>query len=113
MEVSGNNISMIRGDTDAIEISAEDGDGVAIPLVEGDTIYFTVKENTETDDKILQKIITDFTLGEALITLFPADTKDLEAGVYVYDIQWTKASGEVRTIVPPSQFTLRGDVTYE
>ena len=113
MDVSGTNLSMIRGDTEAISIAAEDGDGVAIPLVAGDTIYFTVKENTETDDKIIQKIVTEFTLGEALITLFPADTKDLEAGVFVYDIQWTKASGEVRTIVPPSQFALRGDVTYE
>ena len=113
MDVSGTNISMIRGDAEAMEISIEDKNGVPIPLVAGDIIYFTVKESTETTEKILQKVIIDFPAGKGLITIHPADTRNLEAKIYTYDVQRSKANGDVRTVVPPSQFMIRGDVTYE
>ena len=113
MEVSGTNISMIRGDTESITVAVEDAVGVAIPLVAGDKVYFTVKESTDTDVKILQKLIEVFDAGKAVIPILPADTKTLEADSHVYDIQIIWADGRVKTVVPPSQFNLGGDVTYE
>jgi hypothetical protein len=31
----------------------------------------------------------------------------------VYDIQWTKDNGQVKTVVPASNFTILGEVTYD
>ena len=113
MEIQGTNISMIRGDSEAIKISCRDENGVDIPFVEGDIVYFTVKRSTSTEEKILQKIVTEFTKGVALITIFPKDTRELKTGIYYYDIQLTRADGTVKTIIPPSKFTIKGEVTYE
>ncbi len=113
MKIQGTNISMIRGDSEAIKVSCRDESGADIPLVEGDIVYFTVKRSTNTEEKILQKIVTEFTEGVALITIFPKDTRELKTGMYYYDIQLTRADGTVKTIIPPSKFTVEGEVTYE
>jgi hypothetical protein len=113
MKIQGTNISMIRGDTEAIKVSCRDESGTDIPLVEGDIVYFTVKRSTNTEEKILQKIVTEFTEGVALITIFPEDTKELKTGIYYYDIQLNRANGQVKTIIPPSKFTINEEVTYE
>ena len=113
MKIQGTNISMIRGDTEAIKVSCRDESGTDIPLVEGDIVYFTVKRSTNTEEKILQKIVTEFTEGVALITIFPEDTRELKTGIYNYDIQLNRANGQVKTIIPPSTFTINAEVTYE
>ena len=104
---------MIRGDSECIKVSCRNESGVDIPLVEGDIVYFTVKRNTNTEEKILQKIVTEFTEGVALITIFPEDTRELKTGIYYYDIQLNRADGTVKTIIPPSIFAVKGEVTYE
>ena len=113
MKIQGTNISMIRGDSEGIKVSCRDESGVDIPLVEGDIVYFTVKRSTNTEEKILQKIVTEFTEGVALITIFPEDTKELKTGIYYYDIQLNRANGQVKTIIPPSKFIINAEVTYE
>ena len=114
MQISNTNISMIRGDSESITVAMQDSTGAAVPLVDGDTIYFTVKADTHTDAKIMQKIVTSFTDGKAIITIVPADTKDLPAPLEcVYDLQLSKADGSVITIIRPSKFTIEGEVTYE
>ena len=113
MEIQGYNISMIRGDTETIKISCKDAQGVDVPLEDGDTLYFTVKKSTNTEEKILQKIVTEFTDGIALITIFPKDTRELKIGSYYYDIQLNRANGQVKTIIPPSRFIINAEVTYE
>ena len=104
---------MIRGDTETIKVSCKDAQGVDVPLEDGDTLYFTVKRNTNTEEKILQKIVTEFTDGVALITIFPEDTKELKTCSYYYDIQLNRANGQVNTIIPPSTYTIKAEVTYE
>lgn len=113
MKIQGTNISMIRGDSEAIKVSCKDESGADVPLVEGDIVYFTVKRNTYTEEKILQKIVTEFIEGAALITIFPNDTRELIPSNYYYDIQLNRANGQVKTIVPPSKFTINAEVTYE
>ena len=113
MKIQGTNISMIRGDSEAIKVSCRDESGVDIPLVEGDIVYFTVKRSTYTEEKILQKIVTEFTDGVALITIFPEDTRELKPGAYYYDIQLNRANGQVKAIIPPSRFIINAEVTYE
>lgn len=113
MEIQGTNISMIRGDSETIKVSCEDAQGVNVPLEDGDTLYFTVKKSTNTEEKILQKIVSEFTEGVALITIFPKDTRELKIGNYYYDIQLNRANGQVKTIIPPSRFIVKAEVTYE
>ena len=109
----GTNARMRRGDSDSIEVTG-------LSLVYGDKVYFTVKDSIYSTEKRLQKIVTEFTAeGNAVIPIGTADTKSLNVRDYVYDIQVNFADGEVITVVPPepslppSKFTLTGEVTYE
>ena len=113
MKIQGTNISMTRGDSEAIKVTVKDTIENVVPLLTGDTIYFTVREYTLNTTKIIEKIITEFDDGEALITINPQDTNDLSFAYYVYDIQLTRENGMVKTIIPPSQFLITGEVTYD
>lgn len=113
MEINETNISMIRGDSETITVYCEDNNGAKVNFETGDTIYLTVKQSVNSERKILQKIITEFVNGEAIIEIFPEDTKDFSFRAYVYDIQLTRADGTVTTIIPPSDFVIEGEVTCQ
>ena len=113
MKINGTNIYMIRGDSETITVSCKDIDGADLLFTTGDQIYFTVKENTKTAVKILQKLIVDFTDGKAIIDILQSDTKLLKYQTYVYDIEWINVNGKVTTIIPPSKFIIEDEVTYE
>ena len=113
MEIQGYNISMIRGDTEAIKVSCKDAQGVGVPLEDGDTLYFTVKYSVGKEEKKIQKVITEFPDGIAYINISPDDTKLMSFRSYYYDIQLNRANGQVKTIIPPSKFTINAEVTYE
>ena len=113
MTVDGTEISMIRGDSESITVACTDLSGAAIPFVAGDKVYFTVKTRISEAVATLQKLVTTFTDGKAIIIINPVDTKTLRVMRYYYDVQLTKEDGTVTTLVPPSRFTLEGDVTSE
>ena len=112
MRINKENISMVRGDSEALYVSCMEN-GVAREFVVGDTVFFTIKRNTSTDEKVIQKIVTEFHDGKALVEILPADTKTLPIGRYVYDIQITFANGTVKTVVGPATFEIAAEVTYE
>lgn len=113
MRVLGKTLAMTRGDSEAIKITLKNSVGVAVPLVDGDTVYFTVKTSTGETEKVMQKVVTSFVDGEAIITIAPADTKSLTVRSYVYDVQVTTSLGNVKTIITPSTFLIESEVTYE
>ncbi len=113
MEIQGYNISMTRGDTETIKVSCKDAQGVDVPLEDGDTLYFTVKRFVGTEEKEMQKVIPEFPDGIAYINISPDDTKSMSFRSYYYDIQLTRADGTVKTIIPPSIFTVKGEITYD
>lgn len=113
MEFVKNTMIMVRGDSEAFDVKCTESDGTARPLVTGDKVYFTVKEDTEKTDKILQKVIDQFAGGVAMVFIDPEDTRLIKPGKYVYDVQISFAGGGIKTIVRPSTFILEGDVTYE
>ena len=113
MKIQGTNISMTRGDSEMIKVTVKDTLGNIIPLVTGDTIYLTVRERMLSPTKIIEKIVTEFDDGQALIIINPEDTNNLRFTSYVYDIQLTKENGSVKTIITPSNFTITGEVTYD
>lgn len=113
MKIFGTNISMIRGDSENITISLKDVNGDNLYFEDGDTLFLTVKDSVNTDIITLQKIVNTFQDNQAIIEIKPEDTKNLKFKDYVYDIQLNKINGYVKTIIPPSKFTIEGEVTYD
>lgn len=113
MRIDGTQLGMIRGDSEYITINCKDEHGVKINFQTGDRIYFTVKLNTATDQKVLQKIVTSFDDGNAVVEILPEDTRDLPYKSYKYDIQWTTVDSKIITIIPPSIFSIEPEITFE
>lgn len=113
MIIKGTVIEMVRGDSEMVEVSIEDHLGNDVNLVPGDIVYFTVKTHAKTKNKEFQKVVQDFPTGTAVIRIEPEDTKHMMFGNYVYDVQLTKANGDVRTIIRCSVFKVSSEVTYE
>jgi len=108
MTLSGANISMTRGDTETLTVRCPKE-----PFVDGDAVYMTVRESVDSP-VAFQKVVTEFTDdGEAVIVIDHEDTKGLDFGSYLYDIQVTRESGVVKTPVKPSKLTLTEEITYE
>lgn len=106
----------IDKDTLAIKIVAKDtGDFVLTLdnyiLALGDEVYFTINDGIEKEQHLLQKKITEFNEGCAVIFLTAEDT-DLPVGEYYYDVQVNTADGRVDTVIGPAKFKVVGGVTY-
>ena len=104
-------IAMTRGDSESLSVQC-----TTDPFDAGDTVTFTVREDAE-GDILLQKVVTDFVGGVAVIGISPEDTQNIEFGDYVYDVQAKWAEGTVLTLIPPKpgrlpNFTLTEEATY-
>jgi hypothetical protein len=99
------NITMTRGDSESLTVTC------SVPFANGDTVYFTVREDAESEI-LLQKVIEEFPDGAAVIPIYPEDTEGMDFGNYVYDLQVTWADGTVKTVIDPSSFRLNEEVTY-
>lgn len=112
MQINGTALSMMRGDTDALTVSCE-----GRPFQTGDTVTMTVGYNDlgappGCVQPVLQKSETDFdNEGRATFRFAPEDTARLVAMDYLYDVQLVGSDVGTKTIIEPSPFTLRGDVT--
>ena len=106
--VSGNNrITLTKGDTFKAVITISYPDGSTYTPLEGDSVRFALKKSI--DDSIEPIILRDIPIDTMLLVLNPEDTKNLEYGNYVYDIQLTKKNGDIDTFITASKFKL----TYE
>ena len=111
MVFNATTMEMFRGDSENLTVIIRDKlSKEPVALVTGDKVTFTVRQN---EDYLitLQKIVTSFVDGKALIPILPTDTSGLTRGRYVYDIEVTFASGEVKTPVK-GVLKIEGDVTY-
>lgn len=113
MKVNGTDIFMTRGDSEKFEVSLYDKElDIQRDFVPGDKVFFTVKTSTQTKEFKIQKIITTFEDGKALIQIHPSDTRELKYHEYVYDVQMIKNT-YVTTIIKPSKFVIEEEVTYD
>ena len=106
-KVKKNTIFLTRGDTFKARLTINNPDGSVYTPAEGDKIRFALKENVE-DEECL--ILRDIPIDTMLLILYPEDTKSLEFGSYVYDIQLTKANGDVDTFITASKLKLTAEV---
>ena len=102
-------ITLTRGDTLKAQISITDSEGNPYVLQEGDVVRFAMKKNyTDPDEEVL--ILKDIPSDTLILTLEPEDTKDLDFGSYVYDIQITMANGVVDTFITKASFIISEEV---
>lgn len=99
-------IRMIVKDTGSITVNVAN-----YTLNEGDEVVFTVNTGREIETPVIQKKITTFVDGKAVIQLSAEDT-DVAPGNYLYDIQVNGADGRVDTIVGPAKFVFEGGITF-
>lgn len=106
MIVSGTNLSMIRGDTEAITVNFSEA------LPEGAELTMTVRETVEAKIEIQKTHVCGSNESQIIFILEHTDTAHMNFGTYVYDIQLTVAGETVITLIPPSRLRLREEVTY-
>lgn len=113
MVIDGTKIFLTKGNTGVVNVSCTNEADVPIPLVVGDKVYLTVIKSLKDSTEIFQKTIETFDDGVACIVILPTDTKVLDPGKYIYDIQVHFADGTIENIVDPSEFIVGPVVTNE
>ena len=105
--ISGTTITLTRGDTLSALISITDSEGNPYTPMEGDRIRFAMKSKITDENPILN---IDIPIDTMELIIQPEDTKRLNFGSYVYDIQLTKANGVIDTFITKSVFKLTEEV---
>ena len=105
--VKKNNITLTRGDTFKAQIFIKDKEGNMYTPESDDVIEFGVKQDYE-DEKLL--IRKEVPIDTMILRIDPEDTKKLPFGEYVYDMQLTKANGEVMTFITKGRLVLSEEV---
>lgn len=108
LEVTGNDISLTRGDTAELTLKIHNTyDGQEyVPSIDDSTIL-TIRDDVYSDEPVMQKIVH----GLPLFEFVPSDTKHLDYKRYVYDIEVQTKDGEVYTVIPCSTFRILKEVT--
>ena len=112
LSLSGNDITLTRGDSLSITIDIADSLGTPVTFETGDILYFTVKKSYSTREKSIQKKIISPSSSTIEIDILPIDTKILDYGTYYYDLQISDIHGKVFTPLL-GKFIISEEVTYE
>lgn len=97
IDVSGNTITMTRGDTFRAVIEPKTKSGEVYHPADGDSIKFTAKRYYTDNVALIEKQIRTETM---LLEILPDETKQLQQPAsLVYDIQLTHADGTVDTFI--------------
>lgn len=102
-----NRISLTRGDTGKFAISIADQNGTPYEPKDGDKIRFAMKKDYDDAESLLT---IDIPTDTMLLIIEPKDTKSLAFGKYVYDIELTKANGDVDTFITKARLDLTEEV---
>ena len=92
LKVIGKKIFITRGDTAYITVNVYAPDGSEYVLQEGDKLWFAVKRKTTDKDYLISP--KELSIGinpstgkqEAVLSIFPQETKNLDFGSFVYDV---------------------------
>ena len=105
--IKGNSITLTRGDTFKATVTPLNQDGTVYEMQPGDELRFAMKKDYSDDEPCL---LIDIPPASMLLTIGSNDTKDLEFGDYVYDIQLTHSNGEVDTFIAKQRLRLTEEV---
>ena len=107
VKLQGTNITMTRGDTARVQVSIANPDGTEYKPLNGDVVRFAMKKSYYDENPLVLKNIPIDTL---LLTIEPTDTKPLQFGKYVYDIELTQRDGTVNTFITKANIILEEEV---
>lgn len=105
--ISKTTITLTRGDSFLAGITLTNADGSNYTPAEGDKIRFAMKSNYSDEKPCL---VIDIPIDTMALVIKPEDTKHLDFGTYVYDIQLTRATGEVDTFITKATLKLTEEV---
>lgn len=105
--ISGNTISLTRGDTLYLSVQMTKDDAIYTP-VEGEVVRFALKRKIDDAEEPL--ILKDIPISTMILKLNPEDTKSLSYGSYKYDIEYTSVDGDVDTFIGPANFNITEEV---
>lgn len=100
--VTDTTIELTRGDSFSTYVTLE-----GYEPTEGDRIRFAMKKSYKDVEPVLVKEVPTDTM---ILSLRPADTKELAFGRYVYDMELTTAGGDVFTFITKGLFILTEEV---
>ena len=106
--ITSDKVALTRGDSADLTVVIKDLAGNTYELQTGDVLKFTLKSNCETSTIIIQKDCS----SDSMIHLTPSDTNGLKYGIYKFDVQLTLANGKVYTVIPPHDFEITKEVTF-
>ena len=105
--ITGKNIILTRGDTLRVHVDIVDSAGDAYVSDKGDKLRFALKRGYREEKPLL---VVDIPMDTMMLVLRPEDTKPLNFGSYVYDIQLTQANGDIDTVIPEGTLILTKEV---
>ena len=108
LKVSGTSIEMTRGDTAKLQLYLTYQDGEPYEPEEGDVIRFAMKKTFS--DAVEPDLVKTIPIDTLVLHIEPEDTKALEYGTYRYDIQLTKANGDVDTFIDRAYITFTEEI---
>lgn len=106
-KIAGKTIILTRGDTMRIRVNLKRSDGELYTPDANDRIRFAVKKRYNDPDPL---ILIPIPVDTLVLTISPEDTKSLDFGTYVYDIQITYANGDVDTFIYKQQLKIEEEV---
>ena len=106
-KIQNNKIIMTRGDTFKIKLYLTDNNGNTFTPSEGDVIRFAAKKRYSDPEPVIFITVPNDTLT---LEIRPEDTKQLDFGTYVYDLQITFADGTVDTFISKAMLRLEEEV---
>lgn len=106
---SDGTIQLTRGDTARIEIVVKNSlTGETYTMDPNDIMTFTIKKSVKDSLSLVKKE----SKGHNAFHLEPKDTSELSFRKYFYDVQLTRANGDVYTVIVPTTFEILKEVTY-
>ena len=103
----GNKIRLTRGDTARLKVPIiNETTGNEYTIANNDTLTMTLKKTTKDAEPIFKKVL----VGLDTFHIEPSDTKSLEFGKYVYDVELLTADGDNYTVIEPATFEILTEV---
>ena len=107
LSIKDNNISLTRGDTAYFDLYIKDHN-----FQVGDIIELSVKKNLKDTEHLFKKVAeVPIEVEKITLKVEPIDTASATFAEYFYDIQLTRANGDVNTIIPVHKFTITKEVS--
>lgn len=107
-----NELKMVRGSSQTLEIQVLGPDGQPYVLLEGDVIRFGVKHPEYFGAYLIRKESRGLVNGMTSVDIDPEDTIGMEPGRYCYDIG-LQSGEEYFPVVKYSEFILEPNVTWK